>query len=127
MVDFAAKHMKKNPDITMSELKKLGASEGHNIYPLILGLARKQLGWGRGVGTKKATKKKRVGRPRGSTNAAPVTRKKGRRKQSSVAAMGGADATAALSGIVAHVEELEGQVRAMREALAQIADIASSV
>jgi hypothetical protein len=36
--------MKKNPAVTMAELKKLGKPQGINVYPLIIGLARKQLG-----------------------------------------------------------------------------------
>lgn len=127
VVDFAAKHMRKNPDITMSELQDLGRKEGHNIYPLILGLARKQLGWS--SKKKRSTKKKRPGRPRKAKTAATrVTKKKrGRRKAAARVAPTGGDATLAITNIVAHVEELEAQVQELRDALSRIAEIASSV
>ena len=58
-VDFVAGHMKKNRDITMAELKKLGKKKGINVYPLIIGLARKQLGIKKKT-TKKKTRRKKV-------------------------------------------------------------------
>jgi hypothetical protein len=59
--------MKKNPDVTMSELKTLGGRQGIHVYPLIMGLARKELGLGskRKGASKKATKKTRAAGARG--------------------------------------------------------------
>ena len=58
-VTFAKQHIKKNPEITMTELKKL-AGKKHNIYPLIIGLAKNELGMGRPK--RKASRPKRAAR-----------------------------------------------------------------
>ncbi len=108
-VAFAAKHMKKNPDISMPELKKLGKKAGHNIYPLIMGLARKELGWARPKPaakrrTKKAAARRGPGRPRKVAS----------------------DPTAAISAVIARMKELERDNAALRKAVSKIADLAST-
>lgn len=98
-VAFAAQHIKKNPNISMTELKKL-AGKKHNIYPLIIGLAKTELGMGRPKRAK-ATGRRGPGRPRKS-----------------------ADPAAALNNVVAHMRELEREVASLRAALAKISNIA---
>ena len=104
-VAFAKQHIKKNPDITMSELKKL-AGKKHNIYPLIIGLAKNELGMGRPKRKKAPVRRGKVGR-----------RGPGRPPKS-------ADPAAALENVVAHMRELEKEVASLRAALAKIGDIA---
>ena len=135
-VKFAASHMKKNEKITMPELKKLGKAAGHNIYPLILGLARKVLGWkrktkvaGRGPGRPPGKRgpgrppgKRGPGRPPGSKNKRGPGRPPGRRGPGRPRKMAGA---AGLTGIVAHFRDIEREVASLRSALSKIADIAA--
>ena len=97
-VAFAKQHIKKNPDITMSELKKL-AGKKHNIYPLIIGLAKNELGMGR-------PKRKKAGSSRRAYRAR------------------GGDPAAAISNVLDHMRELEREVASLRAALAKISDIA---
>ncbi len=54
---FAAKLIRKNPDISMAELQKAAKPHGIRIYPLAIGKAKVSLGMGR---KKKASKKKRT-------------------------------------------------------------------
>lgn len=110
-VKWAAKHMKENPDISMTELKKLGNKAGHHIYPLILGLARKELGWARPK--KKAARKKAV--VRGGVRRGP-----GRPRKA-------ADPAEAIQSVIARMRELERETEALRKALARVANIAGSV
>lgn len=109
-VAWAAKHMKKKPDISMSELKKLGKKAGHHIYPLIMGLARKELGW---ASAKKKTRKKAAGR-------VGARRGPGRPPKSS-------DPTAAIQAVIARMRELEREADALRKAMSKIASIAGNV
>jgi hypothetical protein len=46
-VNFVAGYLKNDPDMPMRELQELGARQGINVYPLIMGLAKKKLGMGR--------------------------------------------------------------------------------
>ena len=69
--NFAAKLIKKNPDISMAELKKAAKPKGIRIYPLAIGKAKVSLG----MGKKKAPKKKAK---RGKKK---VTKRKGTRKK----------------------------------------------
>ena len=46
-VEFAAKLIKKNPDISMTELKKAAKPIGIRIYPLAIGKAKVSLGMGK--------------------------------------------------------------------------------
>lgn len=125
-VAFAAKHLKKNPDMSMSELKALGSKEGINIYPLIIGLANKSLGRSKpkrgksGRGPGRPPGKRGPGRPPGKRGPGrpPGRRGPGRPPKS-------ADPASALQGIVAHMRELEREVASLRGALAKISDIAA--
>lgn len=117
-VSFAAGHMKKNPEITMPELKKLSKGTGHNIYPLILGLARKELG------LKRATPVARrgPGRPAGRRGSGrpPGRRGPGRPRQAG-------SMVAGLNDVVAHMRGLEKEVTSLRTALGRIGDLAAKV
>ena len=105
-VAFAKAHIKKKPENTMTELKKL-AGKKHNIYPLIIGLAKNELGMGRPKRAKAAT---RGGRKLGR-------RGPGRPPKN-------ADPASAISNVVNHMRELEREVANLRAALAKIGDIA---
>ena len=123
-VAFVARIMRKNPDVSMTELKKLGEPKGYNIYPLIIGLARRELGMKRSAPARKAgrkaRRKKTATRKAAATKTAPILRKRrgpGRpRKQTS--------AIDALEGVVSRVRELEQEVQDLRAALARIAEVA---
>jgi hypothetical protein len=75
-VQFAAKLIKKNPDISMTELKKAAKPKGIRIYPLAIGKAKVSLGMGKKRASRKKTKRKTTrkktaarrgpGRPKGS-------------------------------------------------------------
>ena len=71
-VKWTAQQMKKNPGASMTDLKKLGSAAGYHVYPLIIGLARKELGWSRPK--KKATRKK--AQARGGAGADLVARER---------------------------------------------------
>lgn len=108
VVDFVAAQMKKKPDITMTELKKLAGPKGLNVYPLIIGLARKKLGI---KSTKKKASKKRAGKKR-------ATRRRG------VATIDG-DLSSQLSGILDRMRALEEENDHLRDTLARIGQLAS--
>ncbi|MAG56095.1 MAG: hypothetical protein CMJ83_07380 [Planctomycetes bacterium] len=110
-VAWAARLMKKKPDISMTELKKLGSKDGHKVYPLILGLARKELGWGRPK--KKAARKK-------TPATAPARRGPGRPRKST-------DPAVAITAILTHVKELERERDMLRKAISKIAGIVEGV
>ncbi len=117
-VAFAAKHMKKKPDIEMSELKKLGKKAGHNIYPLIIGLARRELGWAKPKPaakrrTKTAASRRGPGRPR----KAGARRGPGRPRKTT-------SPTDAIQAVIERMRELERENAALRNALSRIADLA---
>ncbi len=124
-VAFAAKHMKKKPDITMSDLQKL-AGKKHNIYPLILGLARKELGWGRPK--KKTAAKRAPGRPpktagrRGPGRPRKTTGRRGPGRPRKTS-----DPADAISAVVNRMRDLERETDSLRKALDKIAGIASAV
>ena len=107
-VAWAARLMKKKRDISMTELKKLGKKDGHKVYPLILGLARKELGWGRPK--KKATR-------RTTAPARPSGRRGPGRPRKAV------DPTAAIHAVIARMRDLEREADALRKAIGRIADI----
>lgn len=44
VVDFVAKLIKSKPELTYVDVVKEGRAKGFNVYPLIMGLAKKQLG-----------------------------------------------------------------------------------
>ena len=119
IVDFVAKHMKKNPGITMSEAKALGKKKGYNIYPLIMGLARKELGLGRPK--KKATRKRRAAKATARATRRPGKRGPGRpRKVAS-------DPASALSNVVSHMRDLERENQQLRAALGKMRDLIDKV
>ncbi len=110
-VKWTAQQMKKNPGASMTDLKKLGSAAGYHVYPLIIGLARKELGWSRPK--KKATRKK--AQARGGARRGP-----GRpRKMDNPAT--------AIQAVITRMNDLEREAATLRAALGKIADIASRV
>jgi hypothetical protein len=123
-ITFAARQIKKNPDISMSELRTRASKKKINIYPLIMGLAKTRLGLGRNKAGRRrgrGGRRRRPGRPFGRRGPGRprVRQRLGRPRRLS------SDPTAALRNVVSHVRDLEREVSALRSALAKIADIAS--
>mgnify|MGYP006381928167 FL=1 len=110
-VSWVAERMKKNPEISMTELAKLGKKDRIHVYPLIIGLARKKLGMG--------PKRKAARKPRA---AFALKRGPGRPRKSAVSG----DAAAAITSMLTHMRELEREVVALRGALAKIGQIAAA-
>ncbi len=73
---FAAKLIKKNPDISMAELQKAAKPKGIRIYPLAIGKAKVSLGMGR----KKAKRSKRKTTKRKATRRKATKRKATKRR-----------------------------------------------
>jgi len=110
-VKFAVQHIKKNPGITMSELKALGNPRGINIYPLVIGLAKNELGMGN---PKRKKAKRKVTRKTG--RASSTGRPRGRPPRA-------VDPAAAITKVLDHVRSLEREVATLRSALSKISDI----
>ncbi len=132
-IAFVVENMKKNPDISMGELKSLGKAKKINVYPLIIGYAKKQLGLGKATpaakrGPGRPPGKRGPGRPPGkrgpgrppASGAAP--RGPGRPAGRPVSRMN--DPAAAGHRVIAHVRELEKEVATLRAALGKISEIA---
>lgn len=119
-VAWVAKHMRKNPDIPMADLKKLGKKEGHNVYPLIIGLARKELGMSRPkpAGRKKATRKK-AGRKKAGRKAATRRKKASRRSSGSP--------EDAISAVLTRLRELERENEQLRRVIEKIGALTDGV
>lgn len=130
-VDFVAGLLRKNPNSAAAEVTKAAKAKGYHVYPLIFGLARKQLGIG-----PKAPSGRGPGRPR--KNAAPVAAAKpaaapkaivaraAAPKAVKVAATGGSAFETHFNSVVAHIGNLEAEVAQLRGRLAQINSIAAS-
>lgn len=125
VVTFVAKLIKSDPEISYGDMKKKCRDAGLHIYPLIVGLARKELGMAPSAKAKSAPKpagKRGPGRPRkdaaaAAPTAAPAKRGPGRPPKARTMLATG-DAAGALAA-------LEREFSAMREALRAIADVAS--
>ncbi len=128
-VAFAAGHMKKNPEIEMSELKNLGKPLGYNIYPLIIGYARKALGLKRATPKPRKAGKRGPGRPPGKRGPGRPPGRRGPGRPPGHRGPGrprkAMDMSAGLAGIAAHMRDLEREVTTLRAALAKIGDLAS--
>lgn len=118
-VAFAAKHLKKNPDMEMSELKALGNKEKINIYPLIIGLAKSALG----ITKKKpsASKRRGPGRPPSSGTG----KKRGRPAKARGRPAANSSGSGMLADVVTHMREMERELADLRAALAKIGEIAA--
>jgi hypothetical protein len=134
-VTWAAGHMKANPDITMAELKKLGAAEGHHVYPLILGLALKELGLSgrarRPAGSKAAKKTGKRGRPPGKRGPGRPPGRRGPGRPPGRRGPGRppkqVDPAAAITAVITRMRELERERDALRKALGRVQDIVGKV
>ncbi len=113
VVDFVAKLVKSNPEMPFPEIKSLGKKQGYNVYPLIMGLAKKQLGIGR-ASMPKAPKPPKA--PKAAAPAAPGVVRRGPGRPPKSAA--GGDIISTLQGI-------QTQLTTMRDALREICAIAS--
>jgi hypothetical protein len=110
-VDYVAKLLKSNPDMPYTEVVKDGKKAGYHVYPLIMGLAKNALGMGR---------KKKLGRRPGRPRGRPAGVMSGRRGRPPKA--GGRGFT---TDLVRGIERMHSDVNAMRDALRQIASLAS--
>jgi hypothetical protein len=91
---------------TNAELQELGARQGINVYPLIMGLAKKKLG---------------MGRPKSSVRKPSAARRVSREPGASVSSS--KDPSQFLNNFVAHMKRLEQDNEALRSTLKQIANL----
>jgi hypothetical protein len=102
-VNFVAGYLKNDPDMPMRELQELGARQGINVYPLIMGLAKNRLG---------------MGRPKSS-----VRKPSAARRVSIEGASKSNDPSSLVNNFVAHMKRLEEDNEALRSTLKQIAHL----
>ncbi|HMS15760.1 MAG TPA: hypothetical protein PKA37_02895 [Planctomycetota bacterium] len=125
-VNFVLGYLSKNPDMPMRELQDLGEKKGINVYPLIMGLAKKKLGIGR---AKRGSAGRRpVGRPRGTKSGATAAARRAPAAKSTAAAAKPAtsaskDPANMLSNFLSHMKSLEHENQVLREKLAKITAI----
>jgi hypothetical protein len=105
-VKFVAGYLKNDPDMPMRELQELGARQGINVYPLIMGLAKKQLG---------------MGRPKSSVRKPAAARRVSREPSASVS--NSKDPSRMLNNFVAHMKRLEQENQTLRATLQRIAEL----
>jgi hypothetical protein len=106
-VDFVAGYLRSDPDMPMRELQELGAIKGINVYPLIMGLAKKKLGMGRPkrISVRKSSAARRVSRE----PSASVSNSK--------------DPSSLVNNFVAHMKRLEQENQTLRATLQRIAEM----
>lgn len=114
-VDFVAGLLAKDASMKPAAIVKAAKAKGFHVYPLIFGLARKQLGIG-----PKAKSGRGPGRPPKAATApkavaAPKTR-----------AIIAAAPTAGIEGVIAHMRGLDAEVTRLRGLLKQIGSIAGN-
>jgi hypothetical protein len=97
-----------------NDVKKAAKAKGFHVYPLIFGLARKELG----IAPKEPTGRG-PGRPRKTAVAAPVVAVKKTVEAASTSADG------AINGIIAHMRSLDAELARLRGLLAQISSLAA--
>lgn len=102
-VDFAAGYMRSNPTTGYAEIKSAGRRAGFNIYPLIIGLAKKQIGK---PGPARATRRR---------HAHPTRR------------LGVKNGTVVMRDLVRGVERMSTESAQMRDALRQIGKLAAAL
>jgi hypothetical protein len=101
-VNFVAGYLKNDPDMPMRELQELGARQGINVYPLIMGLAKKQLG---------------MGRPKRVSARGPAAARRVAHPSSSK------DPSSLVSNFVMHMKRLEQENQTLRATLQRIAEV----
>ena len=128
-VAFAAKNLKKNPEMTLPQMKELGAAEGVSIYPVIMAKAREELG----IVAKRGRRRGSASAPKAKAKAASSGRKrsggskrKGARAKAAVPAAAAKDPFAAVQRLADHMGALEKEVAVLRDAMARIAKLAGS-
>jgi hypothetical protein len=102
-VNFVAGYLKNDPDMPMRELQELGDKQGINVYPLIMGLAKKKLG---------------MGRPKSS-----VRKPSADRRVFTVSASKSNDPSSLVNNFVAHMKRLGMENQALRATLQRIAEL----
>ncbi len=124
-VTFVASLLAKNAGMKPLEVKKAAKAKGFHVYPLIFGLARKELGI-----APKAPSGRGPGRPRKVAVTAPVAAPKATFKAAPKAvvkaARAGTSADSAISGVIDHMRSLDAEVARLREVLSQIAGLAGN-
>jgi hypothetical protein len=103
-VNFVAGYLKNDPDMPMRELQELGARQGINVYPLIMGLAKNKLG---------------MGRPKSLNARKPSTA----RRVATASVSNSKDPSQMLNNFVAHMKRLEQENESLRNTLKQIANL----
>ncbi len=112
-IALVAAELKKNSDATMDQLREVGKAEGHNVYPLIAGLARKELG----LGNTAPAAERGPGRPKRDPSAVAPPARQRRARQTAAPALG------SVSGFVEYVQSLEAEVRSLRAIVAKIGSL----
>ena len=112
-VQFVAGLLAKNSAMKPNDVKKAAKAKGFHVYPLIFGLARKELGI-----APKAPTGRGPGRPRKTAVAAPVAAKK-------TVAAASTSADGAINGIIAHMRSLDAELARLRGLLEQISNLAA--
>jgi hypothetical protein len=105
-VNFVASYLKSDPDMPMRELQELGARQGINVFPHIMGLAKKKLGMGqpKRLNVRKPSAARRVSRePSPSTSNAK-------------------DPSSLVNNFVAHMKRLEQENRATLHKIAEMVE-----
>lgn len=126
-VSFVANLLAKNAGMKALDVKKAAKAKGFHVYPLIFGLARKELGI-----APKAPSGRGPGRPRKDAQpvAAPKAVVKAAVKAAPKAAVkparAGTSADFAISGVIDHMRSLDAEVARLREVLSQIAGLAGN-
>jgi hypothetical protein len=122
-VNFVADHLIKDPDMPMKQLQELGRNEGINVYPLIMGLAKKQLGMGnpKRVAPRMDANRPPVGRPVGSLGSNAKRLKAVASNRSTSASKGGTDPLSMFSNFIDQMKRLEQENHDLRQRMDQIA------
>jgi hypothetical protein len=102
-VNFVAGYLKSDPDMPMRELQELGARQGINVDPLIMGRAKKKLG---------------MGRPKSN-----VRKPSAARRVSIENASNAKYPSSLVNNFVAHMKRLEQENQTLRETLKKIAEM----
>ena len=113
-VEYVAKLVKSNPDMSYADIVKEARKAGHHVYPLIMGLAKKALGIGQ---PRRSARRGRPGRPKGRPGRRPG-RPAGMARR-------GRPAGGVTGDLVRSIERLHSDSAAMRSALHEIARLAS--
>jgi hypothetical protein len=107
----------------MKELQELGRNEGINVYPLIMGLAKKKLGMSnpKRVAPRRDASRRPVGRPVGSLGSNAKRLKAVASNRSTSASKGATDPLSMFSNFINQMKQLEQENQDLRHRMDQIA------